>query len=910
MMSGAGPSSEGDRDLPAALVPTLERACDRFEAAWRAGQRPQIEDYLGEMPEAGRAALVRGLMALERAYRGGDQAPTIERTTEPAAEGTAAAESARPAIAGYEILGELGRGGMGVVYRARQLRLNRPCALKMIRAGDLAGARDAVRFLAEAEAAAKLRHPHIVQIFGMGEHEGRPYLELEYIEGGSLAQRLEGTPWPPHRAAGLIETLAGAVAAMHARGVVHRDLKPANVLLEADGTPKIADFGLAKAMGVDSGLTGTGEILGTPSYMAPEQAGGGGQGVGPAADVYALGAILYELLTGRPPFKAAMVLETLEQVRSAEPVAPQRLVPKLPIDLETICLKCLQKEPQGRYGTAADLADELGRYLRGEPIRARRISAAGRAWRWCRRNPVLAPLAISVPVLLVVGTAVSTYLAIRAIAAERAARSERDAALAQQRRADQQAAIARAVSDFLQRDLLYAASPDNQFGGRKLTVEEILGRAAAGLPGSFGDQPVVEAEIRWTVGDAYLALGLYAEARTHLERAHELRRRVLGPEAPETLIAVKDLGRTALYQGRYDEAEPLLRKALDGLRRLRGPEDREILRTMNDLGVLYYFRGEYDRAEPLFEQALDGRRRAFGPEHEDTLQTANNLAMLYSQQGQYAQAEPLVVQVLDGMRRVRGPEHPDTLTLMNNLAMLYLNLGRYDEAEPLFRQALDGRRRTLNPEHPSTLASMHNLALLHRARGRFDEAERLARQAVDGMHRAIGPEHPQTLGATNHLARVYLDLGRYDRVEELLVPALEIERRKLGEDHHRTLDARYTLGWSRILQRRYDEAEPLLRRCLAVLDRKGPDDTMRFHIKGLLGASLLGRGKYAEAEPLLLDSYEGLRGPKSRLRREETPRIAEAGARIVELYDAWGKRDKAAEWRARLGPHPETRPGP
>jgi non-specific serine/threonine protein kinase/serine/threonine-protein kinase len=216
----------------------------------------------------------------------------------------------------------------------------------------------------------------------------------------------------------------------------------------------------------------------------------------------------------------------------------------------------------------------------------------------------------------------------------------------------------------------------------------------------------------------------------------------------------------------------------------------------------------------------------------------------------------------------------------------------------------------LKPEHPQTLASMHTLALLHRARGRCDRAEPLAKQAVDGMLRVLGPEHPETLNATNNLARVYLDLGRYDRVEELLVPALEIESRSLGEDHHRTLDARYTLGWSRVLQRRYAEAEPLLRRCLAFLDRKRPEDWMRLHIRGLLGASLLGRGRYAEAESLLLDSYEGLRGPKSRLRREETPRIAEAGARIVELYDAWGKKDKAAEWRAQLGSHANSRPGP
>jgi WD40 repeat protein len=436
-MSGARPSGEGDADLPLTLVRVLERACDHFEAAWRAGQRPRCEDYLGEMPAAGRPALERALRTLERAYRRNDEVPPTDRPTEPAAEGTAATESPRPAIAGYEILGELGRGGMGVVYRARQLRLNRPCALKMIRAADLAGARDAVRFLAEAEAAARLRHANIVQIYALGEHEGRPYLELEYIEGGSLAQRLDGTPWPPRRAAELIATLAGAVEAMHSRGVVHRDLKPANVLLEADGTPKIADFGLAKALGVDSGLTGTEEILGTPSYMAPEQAQGGKR-VGPPADVYALGALLYELLTGRPPFKAATVLETLDLVRTAEPVPPRRLVPGLPRDLETISLKAMAKEPSRRYATARELAEDLGRFLGGEPIRARSASALETGWRWCRRRPLIAGLTAAV-VVAVLGGLIGTSLGLRAALQARgdALDRERDALRAQAKEREQ-----------------------------------------------------------------------------------------------------------------------------------------------------------------------------------------------------------------------------------------------------------------------------------------------------------------------------------------------------------------------------------------------------------------------------------------------------------------------------------------
>jgi serine/threonine-protein kinase len=273
-----------------------------------------------------------------------------------------------PRVPGYEVLDVLGRGGMGVVYRARHLALKRVVALKMIRGGADPGER--ARFRTEAEAVARLQHPNIVQVFDVGEYDGLPYLALEYVEGGPLDRRLAGKPQPPREAARLVETLAGAVHLAHSRNVVHRDLKPANVLLAADGTPKVTDFGLAKHLDADAGQTQAGHIMGTPSYMAPEQAGGNSKEVGPAADVYALGAILYECLTGRPPFKGATVAETLEQVRTREPVSPRQLSPKVPRDLETLCLKCLRKEPERRYSSARELADDLGRFRRGEPVLA------------------------------------------------------------------------------------------------------------------------------------------------------------------------------------------------------------------------------------------------------------------------------------------------------------------------------------------------------------------------------------------------------------------------------------------------------------------------------------------------------------------------------------------------------------
>jgi serine/threonine-protein kinase len=297
-----------------------------------------------------------------------------------------------PQIPGYDMEAVLGRGGMGVVYKARHLRLNRPVALKMLLAGAYAGPQDLARFLREAEAEAGLQHPHIVQVHDVGEHGGRPYFTMELVEGGSLADRLRGTPQPARQATPLLTTLAEAVQVAHQGGIVHRDLKSANILLTADGTSKISDFGLARRLQGGAGLTQSGVPVGTPSYMAPEQARGQTRVIGPAVDIYALGAILYELLTGRPPFRAETAMETVLQVISHEPAPPSRLNARVPRDLETICLKCLAKEPEKRYASARALADDLRRFQEGRPIQARPLGWAGHFWRWARRNPAAAVL--------------------------------------------------------------------------------------------------------------------------------------------------------------------------------------------------------------------------------------------------------------------------------------------------------------------------------------------------------------------------------------------------------------------------------------------------------------------------------------------------------------------------------------
>jgi serine/threonine protein kinase len=290
----------------------------------------------------------------------------------------------------YELLQELARGGMGIVYKARQRKLNRLVALKMILAGQLASVADVQRFYTEARAAAHLDHPGIVPVYEVGEQQGQHFFSMGYVHGGSLAGRVKDGPLPPREAAGLVRKVAEAVAYAHGHGIIHRDLKPGNVLLDPDGQPKVTDFGLAKNLAGDSQLTGTGQVMGTPSYMPPEQAEGKFKEIGAAADIYSLGAILYCLLTGRPPFQAASVMETLKQVLEQEPVSPRELNPGVERDLETVCLKCLAKEPGKRYGSASLLSEDLRRFLGGEPILARPVGYLERAWRWCGRNPALA----------------------------------------------------------------------------------------------------------------------------------------------------------------------------------------------------------------------------------------------------------------------------------------------------------------------------------------------------------------------------------------------------------------------------------------------------------------------------------------------------------------------------------------
>lgn len=419
-----------------------------------------------------------------------------------------------PDILGYEVLALLDEGGMGTVYRARQPRLQRQVAIKMVRGGRHARADQLARFRAEAEAVARLRHPHIIQIYEIGEWQGQPYFSMEYVAGGNLAQRLARGLIPPREAAELLHTLAEAMHHAHTCGVVHRDLKPANVLLrqmpaesgEGRVEPLVGDFGLAKLLD-EEGLTRTGMVLGTPQYLAPEQAEGRTADVGPATDVHALGVILYEMLAGRPPFLGASTVEVLDQVRGSDPLPPSRVQPRIPVELEVICLKCLTKEPARRYATAAELADDVGRYLRGESVHARRTPAWQRVVRWTRRQPVLAGLAaLSVcAVLALLGVWVGFTHQLRSAATR--LQQERDEANRQHNLAEEGRQKAEAEKTRAEYLLLRCMSAIDEHA--RATEVSREAKQQTGEPGSI---PFVVARVYATSARVYQSDALLSEA--------------------------------------------------------------------------------------------------------------------------------------------------------------------------------------------------------------------------------------------------------------------------------------------------------------------------------------------------------------------------------------------------------------
>jgi tetratricopeptide (TPR) repeat protein len=903
-------------ELPADSLREIDRVCTRFEDAWTSGARPVLEQFWTDnSTDAHSAAMLKELLLLDLHYRRQrgermsveqytsrfpDQSDLIVEvwTAHLGTLGGTAADAPVPQVHRYDVLRRLGRGGMAAVYLARDPRLGRFVALKLLSAAE-AGEHVVARLRAEAQAIARLQHPNIVQIHEIGEHRGQPYLALEYVSGGSLAEWIGGNPRPPPEAARLVETLARAVQAAHERGVVHRDLKPANVLLhrDEDGNviPKIADFGLAKFLDdADARLapTQSGFVVGTASYMAPEQAGGDGDKnpVGPATDVYALGAILYELITGRPPFKAATVFETALLVRNREPVSPRQLQPGTPRDLENVCLKCLCKEPARRYTSALELADDLHHFIVGKPVRARPVGPVERTWRWSRRNPLAASLAAAVALALVLGTVVSTSFAIEA--RRRAAANLRLASEADAKR-QQAEAISGYLSDTFR-------SPDPERDGRGITVVEMLDRAVTKLHEQFADQPLIEADLAAGLGQTYLSLGQFSAAIKLLERSRDLMQKHGRRDDWKTVAPLHLLARAHTAAGNAQQAIPLAEEAHQRMRGLLGDDHNETMQTVNTLAHAYQDAGRLREAVALHERTLAWARMTLGESDPQTLIAMNNVAWVYDQLDEPRRARELYEQALEAFRAKLGPDHYYTLATMNNLASVHSHAGQSDEAIEMFRHVLEAAGRTLGEDHPNTLATMAQLARAYREARRYAEALALAQRAFDLQRTKLGEDHPQTLETLAVLA-VTLDLAdQRDRALPMFEDVYDRRRRKLGDEHPDTLRSMGGLGR---LYHRYgelDRAHALLRPLLEVKQRTAPDDWETFDAKILLGGVLLDMGRLAEAEPLLVGGYEGMVARLQKVPVENRSRLRYALQQVVKLYEARAQPAEAAKWQARF----------
>ena len=780
-------------------------------------------------------------------------------TTVDGRESSEATPAPRPApqrfFGDYEILGELARGGMGVVYRARQVSLNRPVALKMIAAGQLATPAQVQRFRLEAEAAARLDHPNIVPIYEIGEHQGQHFYSMKLIEGGPLAEPGSGFRVPGSELMGarpkltdekagkrnsspapLIASIARAVHYAHQRGVLHRDLKPTNILIDAQGQPHITDFGLAKLFEEETTLTQSTAILGTPAYMAPELAAGKAAEATTAADVYSLGAILYELLSGRPPFIAENVPALLRKIVEEDPVRPSVhhssrcyqtskseirnpkseigtslstsvAVDEVDRDLEIICLKCLEKEPVKRYPSAAALAEDLERWMRDEPIHARSATTAERLRRWCRRKPALAGVSFALAVAVLGGLIATSVLLWRenharrrATAAEQAQSQLRAQAEAERETAKIEAAKSQQLASFLRRTLK-SVGPQAALGRDTALLRDIFDQAAGRIDRELTNQPAVEAELRDTVGRAYFDLGQYEKAATMQREALRLRRQVLNAGQAEVAESLHALAGALAAGGHLDEAEALNREELALWRTLFGQDDAKVAGALNNLGDISFRRSDWAQARRYFEEALAIYRKH---NQSDIAPALHNLANALAMQSDLAGAEKLHREALALMRQQHPGAHPTTSLYLYNLGEVLRAQGKIAEAEDLLTEALAMRASLLDERHPWLADSLEKLGQLKSQQKRWAEAEDLYRKALIARHKQAPNDPRKWADDANTLANLLNERQKFKETDRLLTDLLAAT----SETDPRTVRLRAIRGSSHARHGQWQDALP------------------------------------------------------------------------------------------------------
>lgn len=812
-----------------------------------------------------------------------------------------------PSIPGYEILGELGRGGMGVVYKARQVSLNRIVALKMILAGAHAGQEATTRFLREAEIIARMKHPHVVQVHEFGSHEGKAFFSLEYLEGGSLADKLRGEPQSPAQAAQMVEVLACAVEAAHTQGVVHRDLKPGNVLLTSDGAPKITDFGLAKQG--ESGTTATGQVMGTPSYMAPEQAGGKSKEIGPTVDIYALGAILYELLTGRPPFKGASAWDTLQMVVGMEPVPPRQLQPKVPRDLETICLKCLHKDAGRRYRSALALAEDMHRFLNDEPIHARPIRAPERMLRWARRSPRVATLSAAV-VLLVILLLAGSFLATARIAHSRDnERSLRESADDSAQNYRQLAEKERLTADSaknaasLLANLFESSDPIRILGGtrssrrsaeERRSLCEMLDSAHRDIRSKFTREPALLALLLDAIGNAYRSLGEYERAEPLLREGLVLRRERADKAPLDLAESLHHLAWWHHEKGDYEVAEKMYQEALDlRIKALQTEEQLLVAASKFALAWLLTESEESEKPERLFREVIATRRRLLGPDHREVAIAEVGLAAFFLGRQRRAEAAPLLGSAAKNLFSHGELGKIGEAVIQFQIGVSSREAGWFAAAELALRRSLTLTRQVLGDKHIYVALVLHELGDTQEKRGHLREAAKTYQECLDIASKQVGLTHPKAVYPIASLARVLAKQGRRSEAEQLFAQLRQANEKRHGRQNVRVAVALsayahfldYQAERSRSAQvhqeadhlfrkvqatshrifalnlsswastcwalKRYKQAEKLAREALPLLEHHcGRDSQTVVELLDTLALSLIDQKRFTQAEPL------------------------------------------------------------
>jgi serine/threonine protein kinase len=838
------------------------------------------------------------------------------------------AESLGSKIGPYKLVDQIGEGGFGVVFMAEQQQpIRRKVALKVIKPG-MDTRQVIARFEAERQALALMEHPNIAHVLDGGETAtGRPYFVMELVRGAAITEHCDRYYLPVRHRLDLFANVCQAVQHAHQKGIIHRDIKPSNVLVTLhDGTPvvKVIDFGVAKAIGQQltekSLFTNFAQMIGTPLYMSPEQAEFSGLDVDTRTDIYALGVLLYELLTGTTPFDrerlhTAGFDEIRRVIREEEPAKPstristmgaalstvsenrqtdpRRLSGLLRGELDWIVMKCLEKDRARRYDTANGLARDIVRYLNGEPVDAGPPSIGYKARKFAYKHRKVLGVAVAFVLLLVGTSAVSIWQALRAS-------DQRDKAVAQKERADEEADTSAAVSDFLINDLLNQAGSKAQAQRKfqpdpNLTIRQALDRAAAAVSDKFRDRPKLEATIRRTLGDAYLQVGHYEKAIVQLRQSADIFKAYLGLKHAKTLAGLHSLALAYQHAGKATEAISLIEQVRDVQIKDLGPEHPDTLRTLNNLVAAYQAAGKTTEFIATFEQIRNAQVQTLGPDHRDTLITRHNVAWAYLDAGRTTEAIAQFEELLDVKVKKLGPDHPETLPTLLNLGTAHWKVKQFDKSIPLFESLLTASGKVHGEQHPDTLDVLANLGVNYRDAGRLAEAIPLLEQAYRQSR------NPAVLRwVAVELLIAYVRAGESTKAFALSKECLQAARKELAADSPPLAKVLSQNGHALLQLKAWSDAEQILRECLAIRQRDEADAWTTFNTQSMLGAAHLGQQKYAEAEPLLLQGYEGLKVRETKIPKVTTAYLADALERLVQLYDALGKDAEAARWREEL----------